>query len=283
MRFRLAQNKFEFIYCEMKSIILKKNFLVQYGCNDKFQKICEIIKKKRKLLLFPYEFTNKYRTKDIIVYKDSGLYYVMIDGKKMYLNTKSKYLAKRYVKNILLEQDEQSAHQYCDKKFYVDKGDVLFDIGSAEGYFTLINIDKIQHAYLFECNPKWITTLKKTFEPYRDKVTIIPVKVSNMDTKDFRTIDSICAEYNIEKIDFIKMDIEGFEENAIEGMSNTIKNNNLKMAICCYHTGNQEKRIKQILSRSFKIRTNNNYMIYYYDYDISKQFLRHGVLKCTKK
>lgn len=284
MKYKLAQSPIEFVFCEIKSIFLVNKFLKEFGRDKRYKDICNCVKKKKKLMLFPYKFINKYRCSDIKIYRDGKTLYTLIDGKKMYLKMKFKILAKRYVKNILLEQDVNSTHRYCKDAFQVDKNDILFDVGSAEGYFTLKNIDKIKHVYLFECNPKWIKSLKKTFEPYQDKVTIISEKISNVDNLNFRKIDSICDEYHITKVDFVKMDIEGFEENALKGMKKMIqKNKNLKISVCCYHTVNQEERIRKILSKNFDILVNDSYMIYYYDYDISKQFLRHGVLRCTKK
>lgn len=279
---KLANNIFKFIYCEIRSIFLTNKFLKKYN-NKKYMDICKLIKKKKKLLLFPYNFTKKYKINDIKIYKDGKYYYTLIDDKRMYIKSSSKFRTKRYVKNILLEQDDDSPHKYCDKKFKVNKNDILLDIGAAEGYFTLKNIDIIKHAYLFECDQKWIKVLEKTFENYKDKITIISSKISDINNSKYQTIDSICSKYGINKVDFIKMDIEGYEENAIKGMKNTINNNNIKIATCCYHTVNQEYRIRKLLSNDFEIRTNDSYMIYYYDYDISKDFLRHGVLKCTKK
>lgn len=282
MDFKIAQNIYELLYCEIKSYFMIKSFLNEYKNIKKYEDICKLVKKRKKLLLFPYKYTEKYKTKDIKLYKDNNYYYTLIDNKKMYLYSKIKYKAKRYIKNILLEQDKDSPHIYCDDSFKVEKNDIIFDIGAAEGYFTLKNIDKIKHAYLFECNPKWLKVLNKTFEPYKDKVTIINSKISDIDNNEFQTIDSICKKYNISKVDFIKMDIEGYEEKAIIGMKNTIKNNT-KIAVCCYHTHNQEKRLRDLLKDKYNIKTNNSYMIYYYDYNISSSYLRHGILKCTKK
>jgi len=283
MNSKIANTLFKGIYCEIKSFFLANSFLKKYGQIDKYKNICMLVKKKKKLLLFPYSFTKNYKINDIKVYKDKKYYYTLIDNKKMYIKTFPQLRAKRYVKNIMLEQDNSSPHQYCNKNFEINQNDILLDIGAAEGYFTLKNIEKVKHAYLFECDPKWIKVLEKTFEPYQDKVTIIHSKISNIDNSEFQTIDTICSKYNINKVDFIKMDIEGFEEYAIKGMKNTIKNNNVKMAICCYHTIDQEKRINNLLEKEFDIETNDRYMIFYYDFDISKNFLRHGVLRCTKK
>jgi FkbM family methyltransferase len=50
------------------------------------------------------------------------------------------------------------------------------------------------------------------------------------------TIDEFIKDQRIERINFIKMDIEGHEEAAIKGAVNTIKTNKPKLAISIYHS-----------------------------------------------
>lgn len=49
------------------------------------------------------------------------------------------------------------------------------------------------------------------------------------------SIDDFVEKNHIEKIDFIKMDIEGSEEKALKGARETIKKYKPKLAICAYH------------------------------------------------
>ena len=49
------------------------------------------------------------------------------------------------------------------------------------------------------------------------------------------SIDEFIVENNVQKIDFIKMDIEGAELNALKGAKQTIINNKPKMALSVYH------------------------------------------------
>ena len=51
------------------------------------------------------------------------------------------------------------------------------------------------------------------------------------------TIDKFVEENNIEKIDYIKMDVEGAERNILEGAIKTIRKFKPSLAIAIYHGG----------------------------------------------
>jgi FkbM family methyltransferase len=50
------------------------------------------------------------------------------------------------------------------------------------------------------------------------------------------SLDAELARLGTEKVDFIKMDVEGAEIEAVKGAENTLKNNNASLAIASYHT-----------------------------------------------
>ena len=49
------------------------------------------------------------------------------------------------------------------------------------------------------------------------------------------TIDRIVAELDLPRVDYIKLDIEGAESNAIRGASKTLEKFRPRMAIASYH------------------------------------------------
>jgi FkbM family methyltransferase len=59
------------------------------------------------------------------------------------------------------------------------------------------------------------------------------------------TIDKLVADLNLERVDFIKMDIEGAEKNAILGARDTLKKFKPRMALCVYHRRGDETAIPQ--------------------------------------
>jgi hypothetical protein len=50
------------------------------------------------------------------------------------------------------------------------------------------------------------------------------------------TIDKLVERLKLERVDFIKMDIEGAEPNALRGGAATLGKHKPRMAICAYHT-----------------------------------------------
>jgi FkbM family methyltransferase len=63
------------------------------------------------------------------------------------------------------------------------------------------------------------------------------------------TIDLLAQRLKLERVDFIKMDIEGAEQNALKGARSTISTYRPRMAICAYHTANDAEQVP-ILARS---------------------------------
>jgi hypothetical protein len=61
------------------------------------------------------------------------------------------------------------------------------------------------------------------------------------------TLDSFCKEYNVERVDFIKIDAEGSEREIIKGAKETIKRFKPKMAIAAYHLPDDKKVIPELV------------------------------------
>ena len=72
-------------------------------------------------------------------------------------------------------------------------------------------------------------------------------------------LDDELERLNIPKVDFIKMDIEGAELEAIKGCRKVLNNNNVKLAIASYHIVNGEKTCfeleKMLQKLGFKTET----------------------------
>ena len=147
--------------------------------------------------------------------------------------------------------------QYNIKNIFEVKNDaVVFDIGAFKGdtayFFSKICSNKAR-IYAFEPDENNYKILLKIKDKYKlNNVIASNILFSNLETEinflsmdlnrpDIKmkstTIDKFVEENNIEKIDYIKMDVEGAEKNILEGSIKTIKKFKPSLAIAIYHGG----------------------------------------------
>ncbi|GAI22079.1 unnamed protein product [marine sediment metagenome] len=62
------------------------------------------------------------------------------------------------------------------------------------------------------------------------------------------TLDNILRELGIKKVDFVKMDIEGAEIEALKGMQEVLQSSDIKLAIEADHEINGEKTVQTVIS-----------------------------------
>lgn len=156
----------------------------------------------------------------------------------------------KYMKDY--EVDEKG--QYFEDFLDLQDGEVFIDAGGFDGQTS---IEFIKHCpnykavYIFEPSEKNLTLAKENLKEYKN-IKFISKGLSNQ--KDILKFDTesgsassisengtVTIEVDTldvmvdEKVSFIKMDIEGGESMAIEGMKNHILNDHPKMAISVYH------------------------------------------------
>lgn len=162
----------------------------------------------------------------------------------------------------------------------VKKNDVVIDAGAWIGDFSAYASMKGAKVYAFEPSLDTIEYLKKTQELNRNieivekglgdksgvfllsqnsinsgsnQITEITI---NSESIEVTTIDEFVAENRIERVDFIKSDIEGFERNMLTGAKKTLKQFAPKLAICTYHYPDDPEILKSII-----LDANPNYTI----------------------
>ncbi len=236
---------------EDKNYFYKQRILKRYknSVNSDIIKALSYIQKNN-LQVFNYDFIEKYKDLKVEVLFDKAckMYYVYHKNKRLYFakHLKSKDIVKKYYINLLVEQDEQSPHRYLDSDFNIQEGAIAVDVGVAEGNFSLDIIEKVSKLYLIETDEEWIEAIRETFKAYLDKVVIIKKYITSIDAGRSATLDSLISE----PVDFIKMDIEGNEWDALLGAEKLIdRSSALKCAICSYHGDFDEILIKDTLEK----------------------------------
>lgn len=261
---------------------LYRNEILLYYENSLDPEINIILKylkaKKNPVKVFNYDYANNFNP-NIKAYwdKKAKMYFVLHNQKKMYLKKGmlTGATAEYYYRSLLLEQHPLSPHRYNSDKFDMKNINCLLDIGGAEGIFALDYLDTAKHIYIFECDEGWLEALKYTFEPYKNKVTIIPKFVSDKDGEGFISIDNFQNSIETE-IDFLKMDIEGNEINALKGAKKVFHNRNLRIIACTYHNSSDEKKIRKLL-KDFNVEVSDGYMLF--GDKLTAPFLRKGVIR----
>ena len=160
----------------------------------------------------------------------------------------------------------------------LEKGDIVFDCGSNIGLFSIIaseTADKVfafepmYNAYsYFEKNVKEkanIELCKYAVGDYTGKVmfemnaelsaaggiagkkTDAAKENSRQCEVDITTIDEFVEKYNVQKVDFIKADIEGAERDLLKGAYKTLQKYGPKLAICEYHLPDDPKVLEELI------------------------------------
>jgi hypothetical protein len=269
---------------------LKKKILKYYENeqhSDHIQNIEEMISflKRRPIHVFPYNFIDKYKQKRIEVKrdKDVNLNYIYYNNKRLYFKREfTKSEVKNYFKSLMIEQDNNSPHLYLKDSFVIQNNDNVIDIGAAEGMFALSIIDTVGEIYIFESDESWIESLKVTFQPWANKTTIIKSFVTNKTNGNCIKLD----DYFIKKkeINFIKIDVEGEEQNVIFGAKDILtKASKIRIVVATYHNQNDSHKIKQLLHNyGFLGDFSDGYMLYFHDRNIEPPFFRKGLIRATK-
>lgn len=161
---------------------------------------------------------------------------------------------------------KQYEYQGCKAPIKAESGDIVIDAGGCWGDTALYFAHEAGadgRVYTFEFVPTNLEVLRKNLalnpelssrvevieNPLWDKsdqtfyVTdngpasrVNPTKTSEQDlTTSTISIDDFASRNNVLRIDFIKMDIEGAELNALQGAVNVIRRCKPKLAISVYH------------------------------------------------
>ena len=249
--------------------------------NDNGKRKVYTFLKSNSLSIFPYEFVKKYKPVNIQVYTDSDceMKYVLHENKCLYFKQNwTENQIKEYYNSLLVEQDIDSPHRYEYENFKVNEDDIVIDVGAAEGIFSLSVVERAKKIYLFETDKSWVPVLKKTFEPWSNKVVIVNKYVSNVNTDNEVCLDDYFSD---RAITFLKADIEGAEILLLQGAQKILSNHKpLKIVVCTYHRQNDAEVIDNLLKKhGFYTEFSKGYMIFKFDNYLTEPYLRRGLIR----
>jgi FkbM family methyltransferase len=189
----------------------------------------------------------------------------------MQINTRLEVMANPEIKFMSPNVGDKWKAEHDYRAIYIDKhydkdfcpvkaGDIVFDCGANVGVFSRYCVGKGASLVLaLEPNPKpevqaslaynigptgkaiplavaaW---MKNTRLPFQSDISVPTAsKITLTDATDVQgeTIDNLVWRYKLPRVDFIKMDIEGSEMQALRGAVKTITEHKPRMALCVYH------------------------------------------------
>lgn len=229
--------------------------------------------------------------------------FVEINNQKIYLDYNDSLCLSLNKKYEFLE--------YSLIRKYLQKDNVVFDIGAHIGYYTLNFASLVGDkgkVFSFEPNPTNFTLLKKNVEiNNHNNVNLFQKAISNFNgnirlyisdfssgmhriheskfCNDFIEIESVRLDdfvknHEIKKIDFLKIDVEGAEFDVLKGMTNIIHNNkSLKILVefspysITEHGSDPIEFLKNLINHGFQL----------YDIDEKKQIIKNTDLDALQK
>ncbi len=176
-------------------------------------------------------------------------------------------------------------HDYF--QFYEPRpGDVVFDVGACEGFFGLRVAERGGRVRLFEPAPRLAEALSRTFAPWiasgaarverlalgdapgtcdfevrdgsavsgqlRDNRGSAREESEGTDrgsrfTVTVETLDRFVRDRRIDRLDLVKMDVEGAEFRVLHGAGRTLRDLRPDLLICTYHAPEDYRRAEEEL------------------------------------
>ena len=204
------------------------------------------------------KYGNRKKLNKLIEYKECELFYFI--------------LVEQFIKNIY------------ERRYKIQEGNTVVSIGASIGTNTVVfskEVGKEGKVIAIEPDTDRLKYLEKNIRMNKVDDNIILIKKGVWDKKakmefykknpaessslicsgnskkitefEVDTLDNILADLNIKKVDFIKMDIEGAEIEALNGMRKTLKNNDVKLATASYHIVDGQPTYKTIIRMMKKL------------------------------
>lgn len=182
--------------------------------------------------------------------------------------------------DMYFEVNCANAHRFDSAPTPVAKGDVVLDVGCCEGFFALRALEQgAGRVFCFEPGRATGRALARTFERqaaegrveivgsllggapgkllFRENPSdpsvgaVIPFEAGKDEhcyTVPVTTLDTFVAEKGLARVDFLKVDVEGYELEVLRGGAEMIAKHRPKIAIAAYHRVAHAQEIRRLLS-----------------------------------
>lgn len=224
---------------------------------------------RSKVLLYPYMFLLCGTTPRGLVLLPNSECQIMYKGHSILAPRDSVFTAWEVLQDCVYE-----------KEFTVEEGDTVFDVGAHVGLFTVKaalqvgNRGRVVAVEPVSANVKYLRSNTANIPEVAvisaaagASVGVVALTLSTVsschsaehvqgrpvETVSMSTLDDIAFRLKVSKVDFLKIDAEGYEVEILKGAGSMLRNGNMKVAIAAYHnlpTGEPElPQVCQILSQ----------------------------------
>jgi FkbM family methyltransferase len=183
---------------------------------------------------------------------------------------------------VFWDMGEQQMGIYSQDGLGARAGDVVLDCGANVGVYTRTALDAgARLVVAIELAPENLECLRRNFADEvragrvivypkgvwdkddfltltvsqdgspADSVVLKPKKSRQGPTVPLTTIDKLVAELKLDRVDFIKMDIEGAEKNALIGAHATLAKYHPRMALSAYHLPGDPEKIPELVRQGW--------------------------------
>ena len=175
-----------------------------------------------------------------------------------------------------MDRDHVRPHEQLIERNYhnstvgIEEGDVVLDVGGHLGTFALFALGRgARRVVVFEPEPRNYACLQRTLASQVRAGEVILVKaaawseptilrfsgdnqVGHVDEQgeievEAVTIDRTVERLGLQNVDFIKMDIEGAEVDALEGARGTIARFGPRMSLSIYHRPDHPTEVPRVV------------------------------------
>jgi FkbM family methyltransferase len=178
---------------------------------------------------------------------------------------------------------EQSMDIYGKGEMGVREGDIVLDCGANIGTFTRTALNRgAKTVVAIEPAPENLACLRRSFSKeiadgrvivypkgvwHKEDVLTLHIHHDNSAADSFlikegkseeetvqaplTTIDKMVSELGLERVDFIKMDIEGAEPNALRGGRETLSKHHPRLAMSVYHEPSHPQVIPKLIREAW--------------------------------
>ncbi|SRR6266566_1459425 len=166
---------------------------------------------------------------------------------------------------------EELCETYEHGTVSICQGDVVLDLGAHVGTFTRFALHRgAGRVIAFEPEPSHVAFLRQTFAEEIEDGRVLIIEAAAWDGEGsarfqsagvgsklsdegalsvpMTTVDAVVKQLRLDRVDFIKADIEGAERHALSGAKETIKQFGPRMALCIYHLHDDPRVIPSIVA-----------------------------------